>query len=134
MWPRVSLTSGVETDRPTPLLITRSLWASGFHAKFEQVPQRSTGSGWLEWNADAEAIFARHYFEVHFPPEGCIARANRVSFAEARIDMEWGVTSAMRDVEDQLLYGLLTGLFVVFSPYIADETQVEEAMAQYHEG
>jgi len=113
--------------------IPKHLWASGFDAKFSPVPQQPEQGEWLTWTPKAEAIFAKHYRDVHFPPEGCEARAARKGFVSARTDMEWGVTSVIRDVEDQLLYGLLQGKFVAFSNSVVDDKNVKDAMKQYHQ-
>jgi len=116
---------------PRPLLLARSQWGSGFDAKFSAVPRTSFRDKWLTWNADAEVIFDRWWRRTQLPAEGCAARAENSGFLSARVDMEWGITSAMRDVEDQLLFGLLENKLVVFSDFVEQKDVIVDAMTQY---
>lgn len=128
-----SASEGDAGPGPRPLLLARSQWGSGFDAKFSAVPRMSFRDRWLTWNADAEAIFERWWRRTQLPAEGCAARAESSGFLSARIDMEWGITSAMRDVEDQLLFGLLENKLVVFSDFVEQKDVIVDAMKQYSE-
>eukprot|EP00928_Gymnodinium_smaydae_P016693 TRINITY_DN16302_c0_g1_i1.p1 TRINITY_DN16302_c0_g1~~TRINITY_DN16302_c0_g1_i1.p1 ORF type:complete len:485 (+),score=91.83 TRINITY_DN16302_c0_g1_i1:39-1493(+) len=121
----------VTRENGQPLLIARHMWASGYDAKSNNVPLEDAESGWYSWDSRAQQILEKHWRQTQSPPEGCKARMSTGRFMDARIDMEWGVTSAMRDVLDQLLYGLLTKTVVVFSSYVENSPAVQTAMEDY---
>lgn len=119
---------GAWKESREPLAAAKHMWASGFDAKSD-APFEAAQSDWISWTDDAVVIFEQWWRSVQFPPGGCQAGAKKNGFIEARIDMDWGVTSVMRDVVDQLLYGLLTDRFVVFSTFVEQHARV--AMADY---
>jgi len=69
----------------------------------------------VRWNPTAEEIFHKYHARLQFPEDGCVAVGRADGFIAANVDMHWGMGSVMRDVSNQLLFGLLMRRTLVWS-------------------
>lgn len=68
----------------------------------------------LRWTREAEQIVRNHFMKIQFSPQGCAESVRVPGFISAQVNMHWGMGSSLRDVGNQLLFGLLRRQMVVW--------------------